>query len=353
MNKLGTHPEIVRLAGQLGLSRHGDCLPRIREHAHKRIESLLKGWPVTTFESFLRLVAGALSVQLEFIRDDKDIDELASKYKTLSPAIREQLIAEFRRGETEGYLVQHQNPLPGDRRFVAFVDARGPRARRAYFTAWHEITHLMILPPQLAFPGFRRVLPAELRKDPLESVVDLITGELAFHQPIFLPVLQEEMERAGRLTFDCIERARARATPEASLFAAALASVRLCDTATCLVRVERGFKKAERRRLSSPQIDLGPEWEPENPEAKLRLVEVVPNEAAKSQLRIFKNMRVPPKSVLRRAYDSQQDTELQAIEDQSWWETSGDGRLPAVPILVEVVRKGRYVYGLLSPQRDA
>src|SRR5437016_5796888 len=108
------------------------------------------------------------------------------------------------------------------------------------------------------------------------------------------------MGSAGRLTFDCNERARARATPEASRFATALASVRLCDVATCLVRV----KKAERRRLNSHQIDLGPEWEPEDPEAKVRLVEVVPNEAAKSSLRIFKNMRVPPQSVLRRVYDS-------------------------------------------------
>lgn len=351
MSKLGTNPEVIRLAHQLGLGRRGDCVERIRRYALQRVEEMVSRFPIETFETFLRLVSAALGVHVEFVTDNEDLDRLASQHAAISPTIRRQLIVEFLESDTEGYLLQHPHPGPGDRRFVAFVDARGGRSRRAYFTAWHEITHLLIHPSQLPLPGFRRTVPWGIENDPVESLVNVIAGELAFYEPLFRPVLDKEIERDGRLTFGAIERARARATPEASLFAAAIASVKLTDKPNCLLRIEHGLKRAQLRQLVSPQLSLGREVADPSPQPRLRAVEVIPNEAAKrSSLQIFKNMRVPPTSVLHRVYESPGDMDLEAREDQSSWETTAEGRLPALPVVIEAVRRGRYVYGLISTE---
>jgi len=118
----------------------------------------------------------------------------------------------------------------------------------------------------------------------------------------------------------------------------------------CLVRAESALKKGEMRELLSPQLtsddqEMAPRLEP-----KLRVVEVIPNEAAKaSLLRIFKNMRVPPRSVLHHAYEADADIDLEAHEDQSWWETTEGGQLPVCHLLVQAIRRGRYVCGLILP----
>ncbi len=79
----------------------------------------------------------------------------------------------------------------GGRRYLTIIDARGSRAARAYFTAWHEVAHLLLCPPkQMILEGFRRTPTDPLkRKDPLESAVDHIAGLLAFWEPLFKPAL--------------------------------------------------------------------------------------------------------------------------------------------------------------------
>ncbi len=350
MSNLSKNPEVIRLAHLLGLGRRGNCLEGIRKYAHQKVQELVSRFPIDTFDSFLLLISSALGVQIEFITQDEDIDRLALKHAAISPTIRQQLVAEFLRGDTEGYLLQHPHPMPGDRRFVAFVDARGPRSRRAYFTAWHELTHLLVHPPQLVLPGFRRTVVSRIQGDPIESLVNVIAGELAFYEPLFRPILDEETSRIGRLTFGVIELARVRATPEASLFAAAIASVRLTRMAACVVRVESALRKGEVRELLSPQLSLDNESMTRQPEPRPRVVEVIPNEAAKaSSLTIFRNMRVPPRSVLHHAYEATTDVELEAAENQSWWETTQGGQLPTCHLLVQAIRRGKYVYGLILP----
>ena len=60
-------------------------------------------------------------------------------------------------------------------------------------------------------------------------------------------------------------------------------------------------------------------------------------------------MRVPNKSILRRAYDAQRDVDLEDVENQSWWETSEGGKLPSLPILVEAVRRGALCMVCFTP----
>jgi hypothetical protein len=90
-------------------------------------------------------------------------------------------------------------------------------------------------------------------------------------------------------------------------------------------------------------------------QGRLRAVAVIANEAAAgSDLCIRRNMRVPEQSVLMTAYEAPSEVDLEALEDQSWWETSSSGALPELPIRVRARRRGRFVYGLIElPSAEA
>jgi hypothetical protein len=241
---------------------------------------------------------------------------------------------------------------PSDRQYLVVVDARGERAPRAYFTTWHEISHILTTPPQLEFKLFRRTPAAEdVRKDPLESAVDHVAGAIAFYGPIFNPALNREVRSEGRLTFHAIERARDAVAPSASTYSAAVAAVRSCSAAVSLVRAELKYKPLELRKLRSPQHELGLGQEPEAIVPKLRLVDVVSNETLRhSPLRLHEHIRVPEDSVIFHAYRQGMDDERFAHEDQAAWETSTDGHLPRLKVQISAVRRGAAVYALISPR---
>jgi hypothetical protein len=139
-------------------------------------------------------------------------------------------------------------------RYLAVIDARGERAARAHFTAWHEITHLLLHPPKLAFPNFRRTPPqVEIEKDPLESGMDHVAGRLAFYPPFHRPALEQAIAVEGGLSFRALDLARETAAPSASLFATAIGSINYVPMPTLFVSVRPGLKKAEARAITSPQ----------------------------------------------------------------------------------------------------
>jgi hypothetical protein len=223
------------------------------------------------------------------------------------------------------------NPTPekGGRRYLALIDARGPRGARAFFTAWHELAHLLLCPPQqLLLDGFRRSpSDATKQKDPLESVVDHIAGLLAFWGPIFGPALQEVA--GSTLTFAAIDRATADVAPGASLYAASLAATRLWHRTAVFLTAEM-----------SPKSD-GTAY-------ALRVQTVVPDDAARAEgFRVRKHMRVPRASALTAAFEDVLGKEHSGPEDQSWWEVSGKGQLPALGWHVQAVRRGPAIYGII------
>ena len=318
------------------------------------LERAVAAWPdpIGSLDTLLAIIAARLSVCLVFIRTDEDIERIGLEQAAFAPALVKTLSAEFRNGSTEGLLMEHQDPRPGDRRYLAIIDARGGRAIRAYFTAWHELTHLLVSPSQLEFKLFRRAPSAEqIRKDPIESVVDHIAGLAAFYEPIFGPALRRAIQREGRLTFTAVDQARGAVAPEASLYAAAVAAVRLAPGPACLLSAEMRFKPTELRKLTSPQRELGL-GATKGSVPKLRVVDVVTNEGAeRAGLAFHPHLRVPDRSVLHRVYDADVEGELVADEDQAWWTTSTSGALRALRIRVSAVRRGTRVYGLAIAER--
>jgi hypothetical protein len=350
MTHLSSHPKVVRLTRELGLVARGDYVTQICTYATNRVERVISESliAIDSLDTLRWVVADKFRVRLEFLFEDVDVERIAQEYTDFHPTLRQRLAYEFIEGTTEGITLERDEYDPCQFRYLSVIDARGQRAARAYFTAWHELTHLVILPPQLVFNGFRRTPPAtEIPKDPIEAVVDHVAGRLAFFPPYFHPALDKAVERCGGFTFSALEAARSAAAPSASLFATAIAGLAYAHRPTLLTAVGMALKADDRRAAYSPQQSF-PFADRQVPE-KLRVTTVVPNELALGgSLAIRRNMRVPTDSVLAAAYASMVDVELEADEDQSTWETSRSGALEALPIKVQAVRRGRFVYGLVA-----
>lgn len=348
MSSTARHPRVVTLAKELGLTIRGDCLATIRRFALEQVRSIVENAPipVESLGILRRVLADKYRVRIEFIRTDEDVPTLAAKHADFHSALGPRLEQEFLKDTTEGITLEREHDDAHRFRYLAIADARGNRTARAYFTAWHEIAHIVLHPAQLAFEGFRRTPTlAEVKKDPIETVVDHVAGHLAFYEPLFRPMLDAAVGEHG-VTFRALEAARATIDPTPSLFASAVACLHLQDRPMLLVEAEMAFKRSEDRFRRSGQQSFAFASEPT---AKLRAVKVVPNEFADDAgFAIRPNMRIPQNSILYRAFESAAETDLTAQEDQSWWEDSTTGALPALAMHVHAARRGRYVYALIT-----
>jgi len=330
MIDLSRHPKLRQLARNLHIPDTGDCLRELRNHAIGTVQQMLEDWHVETIDDLRMLIADKLSVKIELLLTDEDVDRLSEKYGHVVGHFRRILRAEFLKGDTEGLLIDNPKPGKGGRDYLVIVDARGLRKVRAYFTVWHELAHLLLYPrKQLVLEGFRRAPNNDAKhKDPVESAVDHIAGQLAFWEPLFKPALYEA---AGPdLSLQAIESASAEVAPGASLYAACLAAIRAWDAPAVFVTG-----------------DVSPKSDGTAP--SLRLQAVVSNEAAREiGCELRKHMRVPPTSALWQGFHDEMGRVHVGVENQSAWDVSGRGPLSPLRWRVEGVRRGQFVYGLLT-----
>ena len=330
MTALTHHTKLKQLARNLHIPDSGDCLRELREHAIASVRQMLKDWSVETIAELRSLVADKLSVKIEFIHEDQDTERLADKYGQVMAGFRQLLRAEFIKSDTEGLLIDNPKPGKGGRDYLVIVDARGSRKIRAYFTAWHELAHLLLYPRrQAVLEGFRRTPTPEAKlKDPVESAVDHIAGLLAFWEPLFKPALLNTA--CGDLSLEAIELACAQVAPGASLQAACLAAVRMWEEPVVFVTAAVSRK----RDGSSPS---------------LRVQNIVANDAAREiGCEVRRQMRIPPGSVISNAFGDIFGKRHCGLENQADWEVSGHGSLTALDWQVEAVRRGPLVYVLLT-----
>lgn len=345
--RLALDPKLTRLARDLGLSARGSVLDTLREYGMALVRRWVDELAVENMDGLRRLVSSRVSAKTILLRQDTDVARIAQEFRSFHPALESRLRVEFLEGDTEGITLERNGLVPGLHRYLAVIDARGARAARAYFTLWHELCHLLLHPPQLAFPGFRRAPTPELiERDPLEFAVDQLAGLVAFYEPFYGPIIRWEIAKDDRLTFRAVAAARDRITPDASLFAAAVGALRFTDAPTALVSVRMELKKSEHGALTSPQTCF--DFVIDRPMPKLRVTTLIASPATEDQFGIRIHMRVPPQAVLTAAFESGTDIVLSAREDQAWWETSAKGHLASAPLHVEAIRCGRYVYGLIT-----
>lgn len=355
MMRLNDTSKVRYIAQRLGLEGTDDLVSEIVDYAISRVEDFASQFTISTLDGLMRLVAAHVDVRIERICSSDDAEKMALRYGKADPSIGLFIKREFLSGGgTEGLLLEnpYRRIKPGARRYVAFIDVRGKQRDRAYFTIWHELAHLLIIPPGEPYAPKRRS-PTEEKKqvDPEERLVDIIAGKLAFYKPLFAPMLNQAVFEEGELNFKVIERAAGEASTRAitaSLWATARATIRVIDRPACLVEVERRHKASVKRHLQKASGDLFDY----KPEKELRLKQCVHNEEARrsGSVELRKNMRVPKKSVLTDAHCTVQGRRnFQNMEDQSWWATSSEGALSPLPLKICAVRRGSYTYGLVMP----
>lgn len=341
----------ARLANEIGLSFSGSPSEALRNHTYERVREVASTFgDVDKLDHLLELVANSLKVDLRFVRTDQDIHRIASTFKGTSEITGGYLRNELNEAGTEGMLALHPGRESQGFEYLAIIDARADKLFRAYFTAWHEVVHVIITPHQLKEGEVRRTPPREKRSEPEEILVDQSAARVAFFERIFRSSLKRAIDREGVMSFAAIESAVEGSMdgdfdiPEPSLFASARACLRVAKRPACLLQVETMLKKKEKEKIESPQNDLfGFDFEP-----KPRVANLYKNEQGAS-LEIQKNMRVPTDSVIFRVHrpDSVKEREVQ-FENQSQWETSSEGTLSPQALTVSAVRRGSYTYGFLT-----
>jgi hypothetical protein len=347
--RLQDSPIVVKIANDLGLKRFPDAESAIRNYCQRRIKGIVYDFggigQIKDLSQLLMVVSSYLQVKFEEIYDDNDLTVITQKYINKGELIFCNLHRELD-NETDGILIRLNYAKPWEPKYVAVINCRGNRFWRAYFSKWHEVSHLLILPPSQMEFQFRRT--PKFKKSPEEQIVDRVAGDLAFYEKIFFPALAAEIMLNNKLTFSSIERIRSNICIDASREATIRAAVRQVPAPQLFIIAGLGLKKSEETLMVSQQRNFADKNTMIQP--KLRALEVIlSKEAENSNFRIHKNMRIPHDSVIFKIYEDMEDSCEACFghENLSWWEHS-KGCLDDAKIFVEAKKSGDKVFALVS-----
>ena len=336
--RLNQSTKIWRLAKDLGIRTVNDPVSDILNLCEKRIIKLLKeATDCHSLSAFLRWVAGKLGTSFEEIYSDSDLAEIKRKYLRQGEKIFTTLDREFS-DEVLGITYRRLNRESWEPPFVSIIDCRGSNARKAYYTKWHEVAHLLILTDQSRL-CFRRTLHLP-DKDPEEVMIDIIAGKFGFYDSFIKPHIN------GEISFEQIDLLRQSLCPEASNLSSLIGFVKAWLEPCVLALCKEGLKKSERRQA----IQQGGFNFNVLPVPALRAVKITSNEATKGiNMLIFENMRVPERSIIHDVHNGETDY-AEALEDLSWWETSSGVALPKQKISVKAKNCWGDTYVLIIPK---
>lgn len=347
MDNLDRSKEVRVIASQMGVQGVSPTLGII-DTCLDRVASWIKNKPVKTFSQLEELVCEKLNLVFEMIHCNEDLNLLAEKYaKDGDPAFG--YIKNCFDEKTFGTLFRRsKTDKKGSRRYVAFIDCRGDKAQRSYFSKWHEISHVMTDFGQMEM--FHR---STSDKDDTEQLMDRIAGELGFYDDIFDPILKSEMVGKDRLTFDVVEKVQSRICDQASFQSTLIACCKRIRKAIVYVEAAMKLKKNELQALESNQDDfLQSEFADSMPTPKLRAWLVKPNKQALNEgIDIHRNMLVPENSVIYRLYNSESGdlVDAQGYECLGDWKHSNGSTLEQVDVYIEARKYKDSLYALVSP----
>jgi len=342
MTRLDHAPEIIELAGELGF---GSAAPveKILDYCRGRID----GWVaetggVTDIEALELLVTNKLQMVFEEVRSDDDWERLTEVY---ARGKKEFVFAGMRTkfddadNLTYGALVQRrhvEDDAPD--RFVAVIDCRGSKLARRFFTRWHEIAHRLTTHADMLEPVYRS------EHDPIERLMDEIAGHVGFYEPLFDPVFRSACNGKQHLTFGMVESIITNAFPTASFQATLFACTRRVTTPVVYLEATLAHKKEVKRKLATPSL-----FDDDPPPGELRAVKVIQNKAAHAaRFTIPTNMRVPADSVINKLFNAEPQTDGDAHEDLSLWESQGR-TLEARAVVVEARKVPGRVIAIVQP----
>lgn len=332
MGRLQRAPDVVKIAKDLGLTG-ADPVEAILHHCRERVASWVTGFKGRlTLSRLHQLIDDRLGLHHVVVKTDQELDDLIHEYTARGERIFATLKDELA-GGTEAITFKLRNADIGMKRHLAVIDGRGERAARVYFGKRHESSHLLSLSPvQLSFV-FRRTHAT--RNTAEESLMDRISGELAFYPPLFRPELDRLQQRYVRPCFPLVDDVRHEVCPEASWTATAIAVVEQNDF-PALFLTARYADKVGGTGLGSPSWAL---------RASARW-----NRAAKAAgLVIPWNYRVPVGSVIHRSFHSPLDNVEPYVDERlGVWTASNGTHLPDLSIRVEARPYGDQIAAIIT-----
>jgi len=336
-SKLKSSPQIWQLAADLGLRPKEDPVASIVEYCKRRVRKMLPELGACdSLSKLLDWVGARLETAFEEIQSDEDLQRIKQLYCSRGETGFANLEIELS-DEVFGITFRRLRAEPWENKFVSVIDCRGNKAQRSYFTKWHEVAHLLALTAQRRL-AFRRTHATSVR-DPEESLMDIVAGQVAFLPEIVGENLGKE------ISFEEIDRLRAKLCPQASFYSSVIGFVQSWPRPCVLVEAKLAAKKSE-ARVATEQSSFGFIG---SPRLDLRAVKVSPNPAARDVgIQIFNNMRVPRCSVISEVFRGTNGKGEQ-VEDLSWWETSQRVRLQPTTIQVKARKYLDSVLALIIP----
>jgi hypothetical protein len=320
----------------------------ILDYCLVKIENLIPQ-KAKSIKDIEQVISDKLSLEIVEIWQDSDLDALVNKFVRLGEYVFADLPRRLNNNWTFAELLRlRKTSNDAPKLWLAVIDCRGPaKSNRRFFTRWHEIAHLLTLTPQMTMRleiSFNR---SGLEKCPIESLMDVIAGEVAFYRPLFVPIVQSEIRKQGQFTFDTIEAIRNRFRPEASFQSAALAAVKNAPMPAIMLEAKLALKKSEAKAVAAPQREF---FEYPEPTLKLRATSVVSNDAARQiGLRINPNMRIPEDSLISEAFcDDPLVGSNQRFEDLGTWGHSDGTFLPSRRVRIETRKFDEVVHALIT-----
>lgn len=233
-------PKVRAIAAAMGIEDCHHLLREIPKRAVGRVESWIAtcGLEPIAIDELHRLVLNQTRVRIERIEADADLRRITNRYEPEQPAIATQLELEFEQGQTEALVLQRST---NEGKYVAIVDARGERRRRAWFSGWHEPSHLVVPDPE-ARVLFRRTQVH--RPEPLEQVIDAVASSIGFWEPMLRPAVKEAL-RSHETVLEAFEEVRNTYVPEASRESTYRALVRMVEFPLVVLRVAYGWRRRD------------------------------------------------------------------------------------------------------------
>lgn len=347
MRSLALDSKIIATAAGLRLDG-ADPVQSILDYCRKRVAKILKrARAIQTIWDVERIVCEHLNLVVHEIWNDDELRNLSERYakEERDPKFAA-LDMELEPEDAYGVLYERNTRNEaGELQYVAFVDCRGDKAHRRFFTRWHEIAHCLTTFEQFEFP-FRRVSGEEIEKEPLEKLMDMIAGELGFLDSLFCPVLEAEIGNS-RLTFDAVENIRSRFCPDASFQATLNACAARLEYPIVVIEVGMAYKKGEKellKRLENRTPRL------RRPQPSLRVLRSMPNGPARDiGLLIHKKRRVPDTSVVAKLYAAHQTENFaEGKENLETWTASDGSSLGDFDVFIQARKVQYHTFAIVS-----
>lgn len=334
--KLNNNLMIRTLASDLNLKPSDDPVGEIIAYCHKQVKRFLADFPKCASPAeLLEIVANKLRTEFREINSGAELAQVRTEFLDKKESGFVTIHNELD-GNVLGITLKRISPQPWDLSYVSVIDCRGDNKRKAYYTKWHELVHLLILTDQSRLV-FRRTHLAHQPKPPEEALVDVIAGTFAFYP---------EMVRThaeGEISFERIEELRSKLCPSASRQSALLGISKAWPKPCVLVEARLAHKVGQvnpnQQSFSFKVV----------PPPVLRAVHVTPNDAArKAGIRAIANFRVPPKSVVYRVFHEGLQY-AEDLEELSMWRSSDGTQWNGGTVRVKAKNFGDCVQALLIP----